>query len=1455
MAGENILIIEDERDLARLMGIVMQGNGYQTSVAYNGADGLRLALCERPDLILLDVRLPEMDGMQVLHNLREHQVDVPVVVVTAWGSEELVVEALRLGVKDYIKKPFPLSELREVVERALTEGRLRRERDQLTRQLTISNRELEQRVRQLTALYEVGQALGSTLDLDELLEAILREASRVLEINVASILLLDQETGELVFRLGTGNRAELLVGRRLASGQGIAGWVAHHGEPLLVQDVHSDPRFSPVFDEITGITTESILCVPLMTKGHVTGVVEALNKPRPGFAKDDLAMLRSLAAAAAVAIENAQLFEESRHLHQRAETQLTETTRAYSEIQALQETTGALLSSLDLQNVLNQIVNGVVSGLGYNGAMLAEYEEENDALTVRAVAVDPALGESSIIKAGEEMAGLSVVGAAITMDQDENLAVRSALTGKIEVTHHFFDLVRPQVPQDVAETIQAATGIQTLATIPLLAKGHLAGNLFAGSSRDEITETELESLRTFANQAALAIENARLYQNLRESRDQVTERSQALEKRLNELSRLQQMAMELSKVTIGANLRDIFGRVTEHAAALLEAESSAILLFDHERQELVCQEPAFGVPLDVVRDWHVPLSKDSPAWVAWESGGPLIVNDVAEAPIVKMMGLEEIQARMGLRATIFSVLRVGGQPIGVLQVSDKQDDSDFTPDDARVLEIFSSQSAIAIENARILQRMEALTQVGETVTARLTLPEVLERVMQGVNELIEVKGVSIWLKEPAPDGQDAQLSLVASFPEKMENVTLAPGEGIAGWVAQEGQALIVHDVQKDPRYSHQVEEMLGFVTESILCVPLQVRDEISGVIEVVNKVGSRFDQEDLEILNSVAASVAVAVENARLFGNEQRRASEMEALVEIAQAVTEAVTERPRALLERIARGACEALEADCAIVYPFVASQPDMYDLTTVAAHGTQHPLELSDSKMTADDPTRVVRRRRLLVCEDVACDRPALLQDPFFERESIRSFTGVLLKADEDELGVLYVGFRAPHRFEERELTSVRLIAHQAALAIAKSRLFQTLNRDLVQANAELRRRVQELEELQTINNMISATLDIDRVWDRILQGAMSITGAPNTSILLLDEESGSVIAHVRQGDETYTKSFDPRATLVLPSVSELEAHTATFQGTSGPPVGETPWVLIHWQLIPDARSVRHTPIVSGSEKEPIGILVISSPELDAFGPDDLRLLETLANQASIAIQNARYLQELRAYQERQVEAERMAAMADIATNMVHRLNNTIGVIRPFTQQIEGKLDRGDLTDDYLRSKLHSIQESADRTLEVARQIRRPFRPIQPEPIDVNECIATAQAELTPPVGVQVHIQPGVNLPPVEATRQLEEVFRNLMRNALDAMADTGGVLTVRSRRINDRLVIVTVTDTGPGIPLEMQDKVFNIGTTTKRGGMGFGLWWSRTFLRRLGGNIMVKSEEGQGCTFTVTLPIREA
>lgn len=136
LAGERILIIDDNADVCTLLGErVLPSYGYRTLTARDGASGLWQIRTQRPDLILLDLRLPDMTGLDLLHILASEGYDIPVILVTAYGSELIAAQALRLGVRDYIIKPFTLDEIVESVERALAEQRLRGERNLLSEDL------------------------------------------------------------------------------------------------------------------------------------------------------------------------------------------------------------------------------------------------------------------------------------------------------------------------------------------------------------------------------------------------------------------------------------------------------------------------------------------------------------------------------------------------------------------------------------------------------------------------------------------------------------------------------------------------------------------------------------------------------------------------------------------------------------------------------------------------------------------------------------------------------------------------------------------------------------------------------------------------------------------------------------------------------------------------------------------------------------------------------------------------------------------------------------------------------------------------------------------------------------------------------------------------------------------------------------------------------------------------
>lgn len=169
---------------------------------------------------------------------------------------------------------------------------------------------LKRKLEQLNTLTELSSLINSTLDPKEIRERAIEAATRLMYAEAGSLLLVDQETGELFFEVALGEKGKKLKEIRLKRGEGIAGWVAENKEPLIIHDVQSDQRFFKSADEKTTFITKNMICVPVQTKEKVIGVLQAINKKKGSFDKEDLEIFGALANQVATAIENANLYEE-----------------------------------------------------------------------------------------------------------------------------------------------------------------------------------------------------------------------------------------------------------------------------------------------------------------------------------------------------------------------------------------------------------------------------------------------------------------------------------------------------------------------------------------------------------------------------------------------------------------------------------------------------------------------------------------------------------------------------------------------------------------------------------------------------------------------------------------------------------------------------------------------------------------------------------------------------------------------------------------------------------------------------------------------------------------------------------------------------------------------------------------------------------------------------------------
>ena len=260
MAGEKILIVDDKIEVAQFCDeYLFRPHGYESIVAQDGRQGLEMALKEDPDLMILDFKLPEMSGLDVLRALRDRQVDVPVIFITAYGSDEDIVTAFRLGVKDYLAKPFDTSEMLSTVERVL--GEKRQQNEQVRRQ-----RGLDSQVKKLSTLY--GSSVQSVLN------HIVEAAVAISNAEEGYLLLLDEQTNELCMRSALNIGQAFASGFRLRVKDTIAGRVLETGQPVRYNHVDD----MNLFKIKTGYLAKALINVPLRVNGQITGILKAIEE-------------------------------------------------------------------------------------------------------------------------------------------------------------------------------------------------------------------------------------------------------------------------------------------------------------------------------------------------------------------------------------------------------------------------------------------------------------------------------------------------------------------------------------------------------------------------------------------------------------------------------------------------------------------------------------------------------------------------------------------------------------------------------------------------------------------------------------------------------------------------------------------------------------------------------------------------------------------------------------------------------------------------------------------------------------------------------------------------------------------------------------------------------------------------------------------------------------------------
>lgn len=460
MTGEKILIVDDKPEVAEFCDeYLFRPQGYTPLIAYDGPEGLAMALREAPDLMILDFRLPRMSGLDVLRALRDKQVDLPVIFTTAYGSQEDIAEAFRLGVKDYLTKPFDPAEMLSMVQRVLAEQR--EQENQARRQ-----GELERQVKKLSSLY--GSSVQSVLN------HIVESAVAISGAEEGYLLLLDEQSGELYMRSAL-NMGDVFASEfRIRVKDSIAGDVVASGEPIRLSQQDGEDGLKIKTDYLVS----AVANVPLRANGRIIGVLGVDNRQSPTpFAQTDLDLLVSLADHAAAAITNASLYEQ---IHQT----LVQRVR---ELATMQQFAQDLNAVMDVRRIAGIVLHHCAEITAAEGGLVGLETK----------------GQVEWVATGY----LGTLPADVGWTQDWDAIVARVGDGRLG-------------PATVAagngsEPVSGSPRTRSCLAIPIRRGQRVLGLVDLESFRtDAFTSSDRQLVATLADRAAMAVENAHLFETV-----------------------------------------------------------------------------------------------------------------------------------------------------------------------------------------------------------------------------------------------------------------------------------------------------------------------------------------------------------------------------------------------------------------------------------------------------------------------------------------------------------------------------------------------------------------------------------------------------------------------------------------------------------------------------------------------------------------------------------------------------------------------------------------------------------------------------------------------------------------------------------------------------------------------------------------------------------------------------
>lgn len=488
---------------------------------------------------------------------------------------------------------------------------------------------------------------------------------------------------------------------------------------------------------------------------------------------------------------------------------------------------------LDLKSLLARIMELTVESVGgLSGAVFAL--EQDGSVMASCVQYDREVFEPELERAQELISGGA---AGWTVSHDEALLIHS--------THDDKRWLRSNGASEDDEPRSAVC-------VPLRSSDEVVGALTIVHPRENFfTDDHLELLTAIADQAGMAVKNARLFKAEQERRELLAT--------LNEITK---------KFSAALDPETVFPEILIQLERMLDFDSASILVLDHDQLRLAASR-GFENPEEVNRT-RIPVDPENLSGQVLAHRRPIVIEDIREEP--GWLLRESSDPDRKIRGWIGVPLMVMDHAVGVLTV-DSHISGAYTEHDAEIVALFADQAASAVANTQVytesqrrLQALEELADAALVVTASLDLDVVLRRIMAQTKRSLNVEAASLCLL----DEQSGELEFRAAIgtgSKEILGMRIKRGEGIAGWVTEHGKPIVTMDVQNEPLHSRDVDERIGFETRALASAPILIHGKPVGALEAINPLKHEFLPHEIELLMGIAGLAGSAIAHARMYSD------------------------------------------------------------------------------------------------------------------------------------------------------------------------------------------------------------------------------------------------------------------------------------------------------------------------------------------------------------------------------------------------------------------------------------------------------------------------------------------------------------------------------------------------------------------------------------------------------------